>query len=164
MVGSRVFSVAAPRLWNVLPLGNCSAKTQISFRKKSKTYFLDKLFRLKSSVVRLAQTTIEKFFGTMGQIAITLVAPLSSDHRGYRRLSLLLLSLLLLLLLLLLVAQRIGCKYEEQIQNYSMIYTYVLLAPTTARFNMDNGLVDVTARPNDPPIKPGLYFFNKSET
>ena len=30
----RAFSVAAPRLWNELPLEICSAKTQISFRKK----------------------------------------------------------------------------------------------------------------------------------
>ena len=56
-VGSRAFSVAAPTLWNELPLEIPSAKTQICFRKKLKTYFLVRLFRLKSSVVRLAQTT-----------------------------------------------------------------------------------------------------------
>ena len=56
-VGSRAFSVAAPRLWNELPLEIRSAKTQISFRKKLKTYFFVRIFRLKSSVVRLAQTT-----------------------------------------------------------------------------------------------------------
>ena len=56
-VGSRAFSVAAPRLWNKLPLEIRSAKTQISFRKKLKTYFFVRIFRLKSSVVRLAQTT-----------------------------------------------------------------------------------------------------------
>ena len=38
MVGSRAFSVAAPRLWNELPLEIRSAKTQISFQKKLKTY------------------------------------------------------------------------------------------------------------------------------
>ena len=57
-VGSRAFSVAAPRLWNELPFEIRSAKTQISFRKKLKTFFfLVRLSRLKSSVVRLAQTT-----------------------------------------------------------------------------------------------------------
>ena len=38
MVGSRAFSVAAPRLWNEIPLEIRSAKTQISFQKKLKTY------------------------------------------------------------------------------------------------------------------------------
>ena len=38
-VGSRAFSVAAPRLLNELPLDIRSAKTQISFRKKLKTFF-----------------------------------------------------------------------------------------------------------------------------
>ena len=38
-VGGRAFSVAAPRLWNELPLEIRSAKTQFSFRKKLKTYF-----------------------------------------------------------------------------------------------------------------------------
>ena len=33
------FSVAAPTLWNELPLEIRSAKIQISFRKKMKTYF-----------------------------------------------------------------------------------------------------------------------------
>ena len=56
-VGSRAFSVAAPRLWNELPLEIRSAKTRISFRERLKTNFFVRLFRLKSSVVRLAQTT-----------------------------------------------------------------------------------------------------------
>ena len=43
-VGSRAFSVAAPRLWNELPLEIRSAKTQISFRKKWKTYFFGQAF------------------------------------------------------------------------------------------------------------------------
>ena len=51
-VGSRAFSVAAPRLWNELPLEIRSAKTQISFWKKLKTYFFVRLFRLKAWVVR----------------------------------------------------------------------------------------------------------------
>ena len=38
-VGSRAFSVAALRLWNELPLEIRSAKTQIIFQKKLKTYF-----------------------------------------------------------------------------------------------------------------------------
>ena len=61
-LGSRAFPVAAPRLWNKLPLEIRSAKTQISFCKKLKTFFLVRLFRLKSSVVRLAQTTIANGF------------------------------------------------------------------------------------------------------
>ena len=43
-VGSRDFSVAAPRLWNELPLEIRSVKTQISFRKKLKTYFFGQAF------------------------------------------------------------------------------------------------------------------------
>ena len=43
-VGSRAFSVAAPRLWNELPSEIRSAKTQISFRKKLKTYFFGQAF------------------------------------------------------------------------------------------------------------------------
>ena len=43
-VGSRAFSVAAPRLWNELPLEIRSAKTQISSRKKLKTYFFGRAF------------------------------------------------------------------------------------------------------------------------
>ena len=43
-VGSRAFSVAAPRLWNELPLEIRSAKTQFSFRKKLKTYFFGQAF------------------------------------------------------------------------------------------------------------------------
>ena len=43
-VGSRAFSVAAPRLWNELPLEFRSAKTQISFRKKLKTYLFGQAF------------------------------------------------------------------------------------------------------------------------
>ena len=82
-VGSRAFSVAAPRLWNKLPLEIRSAKTRISFRKKLKTYFLVRLFRLKSSVVRLARTTNANGFWNY-----------ESDHRGFRRYR----SLLLLLL------------------------------------------------------------------
>ena len=83
-VGSRAFSVAAPKLWNRLPLNIRSAKTQISFRKKLKTYFFVRLFRLESSVVQLAQTTNADNFGTMSQITIMFVAPLCSDHRWFR--------------------------------------------------------------------------------
>ena len=43
-VGSRAFSVAAPRLSNELLSEICSAKTQISFRKKLKTYFFGQVF------------------------------------------------------------------------------------------------------------------------
>ena len=43
-VGSRAFSVAAPRLRNELPLKIRSAKTQISFQKKLKTYFFGQAF------------------------------------------------------------------------------------------------------------------------
>ena len=43
-VGSMAFSVAAPRLWNELPLEIRSAKTQFSFRKKLKTYFFGQAF------------------------------------------------------------------------------------------------------------------------
>ena len=43
-VGSRAFSVAAPRLWNELPLEIRSAKTQISLRKKLETYFFGQAF------------------------------------------------------------------------------------------------------------------------
>ena len=83
-VGSRAFSVAAHRLWNEPPLEIRSAKTQISFRKYLKTYFLVRLFRLESSVVRLAQTKNANGFGTMSRITIMFVAPLRSDHR-FRR-------------------------------------------------------------------------------
>ena len=44
VVGSRVFSVAAPGHWNELPLEIRSAKTQVSFRKKLKTYFFGQAF------------------------------------------------------------------------------------------------------------------------
>ena len=37
-IGSRAFSVAAPRLWNELPLEIRSAKTQISLVRRHKTY------------------------------------------------------------------------------------------------------------------------------
>ena len=40
LVGSWAFSVAARRLWNELRLEIRSAKTQISFGKQLKTYFL----------------------------------------------------------------------------------------------------------------------------
>ena len=43
-VGSRAFSVVAPRLWNELPLDIRSAETQISFRKELKTYFFGQTF------------------------------------------------------------------------------------------------------------------------
>ena len=43
-IGSRAFSVAAPRLWNELPLEIRCAKTQFSFRKKLKTYFFGQAF------------------------------------------------------------------------------------------------------------------------
>ena len=43
-VGSRAFSVAAPRLWNELPLEIRSAKTQLSFQKKFKAYFFGQAF------------------------------------------------------------------------------------------------------------------------
>ena len=43
-VGSRAFSVAAPRFWNELPLEIRSVKTQISFRKKLKSYFFGQAF------------------------------------------------------------------------------------------------------------------------
>ena len=43
-VGSRAFSVAATRLCNELPSEIRSAKTQISFRRKLKTYFFGKAF------------------------------------------------------------------------------------------------------------------------
>ena len=56
-VGSMAFPFAALRIWNELHLEIRSAKTQISSRKKLKTYFLVRLFRFKSSVVLLAQTT-----------------------------------------------------------------------------------------------------------
>ena len=56
-VGRRAFSVAAPRLWNELPLEICSAKTQISFRKKLKTYFWSGFSDLNPRWSRLAQTT-----------------------------------------------------------------------------------------------------------
>ena len=69
-------SVAAPRLWNELPLEICSAKTQISFRKKLKKYFLVSLFRLKYSA---------NDFWTMSQITIMFVAPLSSNNRWFGR-------------------------------------------------------------------------------
>ena len=63
-------------------------------------------------MVRLAQTANANGFGTMSQITIMFVAPLSSDHRGFRRygslLLLLLLLLLLILLLLLLLLSRVG--------------------------------------------------------
>ena len=49
--------VASPELWNELPLQIRSAKTQISFRKKLKTYYLVRRFRLETSVVQLTQTT-----------------------------------------------------------------------------------------------------------
>ena len=38
------FSVAAPRLWNELPLEIRSVKIQISFRKKMKTYLFGLAF------------------------------------------------------------------------------------------------------------------------
>ena len=44
VVGSRVFPVAAPGHWNELPLEIRSAKTQVSFRKKMKTYFFGQAF------------------------------------------------------------------------------------------------------------------------
>ena len=56
-VGSRAFSVAAPRLWNELPSEIHWMKTQINFRNKIENVFLVRLFRLESSVVLLAQTT-----------------------------------------------------------------------------------------------------------
>ena len=43
-VGSRAFSVAAPNLFNKLPLKICSTKTQIISRKKLKTYFFAQAF------------------------------------------------------------------------------------------------------------------------
>ena len=43
-VGSSAFSVAAPKLWNELHLEIRSAKTQISSRKKLKTYFFGQAF------------------------------------------------------------------------------------------------------------------------
>ena len=43
-VDSRAFSVAAPRLWNELPLEIRSAETQNSFRKKLKTFFFGQAF------------------------------------------------------------------------------------------------------------------------
>ena len=43
-VGSRAFSVAAPRLWNEHPLEIRSSKTQMSFRKKLKTDFFGQAF------------------------------------------------------------------------------------------------------------------------
>ena len=92
-VGSRAFSVAAPRPWNELPLEIRSAKTRISFRKKLKTYFFsfsDLNPRWSGWPRRQTQTV----FGTMSRIMIMFVAPLSSDHRGFRRYR----SLLLLLL------------------------------------------------------------------
>ena len=57
-VGSRAFSIAAPRLWNELPSEIHWMKTQISFRKKLKMYFLVRLFRLQSSVFELGSPRI----------------------------------------------------------------------------------------------------------
>ena len=75
-VGSRTFSVAAPRLWNEHPLEIRSAKTRISFRKKLKHIFLVRLFQLKSAVFRLARTTNANGFGTMSQITIMFITAL----------------------------------------------------------------------------------------
>ena len=96
-VGSRAFSVAAPRLWNELPLEIRSAKTQFSIRKKLKTCFFWSGFsdlnpRWSGWPIRQTQTV----FRTMSRITIMFVKPLSSDHRGFRRYR----SLLLLLLLI----------------------------------------------------------------
>ena len=44
VVDNRTFSGAVPRLWNEHPLEIRSAKTQISFLKKLKTYFLGRAF------------------------------------------------------------------------------------------------------------------------
>ena len=61
-VGSREFYVAAPRLWNELPLEIRSANPQISSRKKLKTYFFGQAFPTWPR--RQTQT----FFGTMSRI------------------------------------------------------------------------------------------------
>ena len=76
-VGTRAFSVVAPRLGNELPSEIPPAKTQISFLVRL-------FFRLKSSVVRMAQTTNANGFRTMSRITIMFVAPLSCHHRGFR--------------------------------------------------------------------------------
>ena len=72
-VGTRAFPVAAPRFWYELPLEIRSAKTQISFRKKLKTYILVRLYRLRSLVVWLAQTTNANGFENMSRITLVLV-------------------------------------------------------------------------------------------
>ena len=49
-LGERAFSVAAPQLWNCIPLEIKKSKSSKSFRKKLKTYISAKLFHPKSSV------------------------------------------------------------------------------------------------------------------
>ena len=61
-----------------------------------KLFFFVRLFRFKTLVVRLSQTSNAKGFGTMSQITFMFVAPLSSNHRGFRRHWCLLLLLVLL--------------------------------------------------------------------
>ena len=99
-VGSRAFSVAAHRLWNDLPLEIRSAKTQISFRKKLKTYFWSGFFDLNPRWSGWPRRQTQTVFGIMSRITNMFVAPLCSDHRRLRRSRSLLLKLLLLLLLI----------------------------------------------------------------
>ena len=74
---------------------------------------------------RLAQTTNANGFGTMSQITIVFVAPLISNHRGFRRFG----SLLLLLLQPLEIRSHFQCGdrlytsesdvYRRQILTYT---------------------------------------------
>ena len=96
-VCSRAFSVAAPRLWNELHLEIRTAKTQISFRKKLKKYFFwSGFYDLNPRWSDWPKRQTRTVFGTISRITIIFVAPLSSDHLGFRRYR----SLLLLLLFL----------------------------------------------------------------
>ena len=74
--GEGSFSVAAPKLWNHLPGEIRTSKTVQSFRKKFKTFFLTKLFRLSYFVSWHAQLV------TRNEITTT-VLNTSSDFRAY---------------------------------------------------------------------------------
>ena len=89
-VGSRAFFVVAPRLWNELPL---EIRKLVS-RRNWKLIFWSGFSDLNPRWSGWPRQQTQTVFGTMSRITIMFVAPLSSDHRGFRRYR----SLLLLLL------------------------------------------------------------------
>ena len=104
------------------PLEIRSAKTQISFRKKLKTYFFGQVFPTWILGGTVDPDDKRKRFWNMSLITNMFVAPLSSDHRGFRHYR----SLLLLLSLFHIFTSHFAILWKFFIRLVSCVHFVVI--------------------------------------